>query len=564
MIYSLWTNLVNIGIDAKTPSESATSIRLVNTMNAVTAGSAIILAPVLSYATGKPIFLPGYIEASFFLLSFWLNYKRKYLLASSVMLFTQNAAALYFGLHFSLFVPIVSLCIALGLTSFFLFQGAIRWLPGFLLSFFVINAIYFSEKKHLVVPWKFEINEEHGIVYLANLVIYLLSAIVVIFYTKQIRAANWFKTRYLTHTNHEINRQVFALLGIINKIQSDVNNGKAVVLESNITLLKKHIANIEYVVKGGLQLIKIENGHFESVNYEHLELNSLLAAVKDEAEAFLLMKSLHLTINIDAAVPKIIYTDRNKLGFILSNLVSNAVKFSNNNSSIIINVSKTDNAIVYQVLDFGKGMNRLTLGEVFHRLFVTEKNGLIQGNGIALPTIKEFVDLLRGRITVDSELGKGACFTVYLPIQEDKEMSDETEAAFKWDASLLKNKKIIVVDDDKMGREFLRQIVNQMGGEVILCEDTLKAATVFESTKADLVVMDVRLNGDNDGLEFIKKNYHLIRNIPVIMHSSEDSDALKARIQKAGFSYMKKSLSIDDLNSIQSTIRELMRLPLDL
>ncbi|RXK81691.1 hybrid sensor histidine kinase/response regulator [Filimonas effusa] len=562
MIYSLWMNLINIGVDAKTPTDTATSIRLVNTMNAVTAGSAIFLAPLLTYTTGKPILLPGYIEASLFLISFWLNHKRKHFLAASLMLFTQNAAALYFGLHFGLFVPIVSLCIALGLTSFFLFQGTIKWLPGFLLSFLVINAIYFSEKSNLIVPWKFQVNEENSIVYLANVVIYLLSAIVVGFYTKQIRAANRYKTKYLTKTNHEINRHVFALQDIVNGLPINKDSGKIVISDSDIRLLKKYIQSIGNVVQGGLQLVKIESGHYERANYEHLELDSLLIDIKDEAEAFLTMRNLRLTFNVDPAVPKVIYTDRNKLGFILSNLISNAIKFSNKNSGIIVNISMSQDSIIYQVLDFGKGMSRLKLSEIFHRLFVTEDNLLVQGNGIALPMIREFVDLLKGRITVDSDLGKGTCFTVYLPNKEEDETVEQGD--IKWDGSILKGRKVIAVDDDIMGREFMRKILLQMGGEVFLCKDTLEAMEAFRSVKADLIMMDIRLERNVDGLDFIKENYSLISGIPVIMHSSEDSDILQAQIEKAGFIYLKKSLSADDLHNTQRVIRNLMRLPLNL
>jgi len=565
MITSLLKNLINLGIDAKTPTDTATTVRLVNTMSAVTMFSALILAPVLTYVTGKPILLPGYIEAGLFLISFWLNFKRLYFGAAILMLFTQNAAALYFGVHFGLFVPIVSLCIALGLTSIFLFQEPIRWLPGFLLSFLVINAVYFFEKKQLVTPWRFEINEESGIVYLANAVIYSLSAIVAGFYTKQIRSANRYKTKYLTKTNHEINRQVAALTSILDRLNKDkfiAETGKTVLSSVEMGLLRKYTQNIENIVKGGLQLIKIENGHFERANYESLELESLLADIKEEAEAFLSMKNLLLQFNVHSDVPKVIYTDRNKLGFILSNLVSNAVKFSHKNSSIIVNISKSEEHIIYQVLDFGKGMSRGKLAELFHRLFVTDENQLMQGNGIALPVIKEFVELLKGSINVDSEPGKGACFTVYLPHSSADEAKDQT--SFEWDSSLLKGKKVIVVDDDKMGRAFMRSILQQMGGEVILCKDTLEAEQTFRSIQSDLIMMDVRLGQNVDGLEFIKKMKPFINNTLVIMHSSEDSDVLRNRIEEAGMTYLQKSLAVDQLESIQRSIRKLMKFPLQL
>jgi signal transduction histidine kinase len=509
--------------------------------------------------------MPGYIEASLYGLSLWLNYKKRYFPAAIIMLVSQNTAAAYFGLFFGANVPIKSLCLALLMTSMFIFQKRKYWIWGVLMSAAAVAVVNLNSIYHFVEPWQFDLGGERAIIWLADATIFMLSCIVTGYFVFQMRRANENKTIYLRETNHEINRHLAAQSLILDRYSRLPEDDQASVSLRTEELRKIKLAakSISSVVADGLEIARIESGARDKTEYEAIDLRGLLFDIKEETEVFLQMKNLDLHINIKDSVPEYIVADRIKLAMILSNLIANAIKFSFKDSSIIVNAWKADEQLICQVIDFGKGMNARKRSELFHSLFVTEDNQLIRGNGVGMSMTRRTVELLGGKISVKSEEGKGAAFLVSLPCQQELPAD---QAPIRWDKKLLREKTILVVDDDAGSRMQMTQLLNNIGAKQVYQADSdVMALRLFAQVKADLIVIDAHL-GKIDGIEFAAG----LASVPthnikaIIVMSSEDSDVIRSKVRQIGAHYIKKPLSAIDFGPFQSAFRKLLSPPVSL
>jgi PAS domain S-box-containing protein len=158
--------------------------------------------------------------------------------------------------------------------------------------------------------------------------------------------------------------------------------------------------------------------HSVTVNHEKVNLSTILKDSVAVSEAIASEKNISLVFNLDNAI--IIHTDRAMLSTIVRNLVSNAIKYSFENSEIVISshLQKDGQHVEICVADSGVGMDEETLTDLFEidRNISVHGTAGEEGTGLGLVLCREFVNKLRGTIRVESKLGKGSCFCVLLPL----------------------------------------------------------------------------------------------------------------------------------------------------
>ena len=149
------------------------------------------------------------------------------------------------------------------------------------------------------------------------------------------------------------------------------------------------------------------------LNVERVNLRSLIRSVCHEQSQ---VSSGHFIEYMVAALPADIRADRNLLTYVFDNLVANAVKYSSEGSTVTVTGAVEDGNAVVSVRDHGIGIPADDLPKLFEPYFRAGNASGFSGSGVGLYIVRTFVGLHGGRVTVDSTLGKGSLFTVYLPL----------------------------------------------------------------------------------------------------------------------------------------------------
>lgn len=228
------------------------------------------------------------------------------------------------------------------------------------------------------------------------------------------------------------------------------------------------------------------------------------------------------------------YFDRDKVGKILSNLLSNAFKFTKAGGVVKVELGKclidSHRYARIVVADTGCGISKEDQQHVFDRFFRSENQDTMQvGAGIGLNMVQEYVRLHQGRISLESETGKGSRFIVELPTDLKNERTPDNAGAIlpapKGEAGVLAKKTVLVVEDNDDFRHFLTGELSHLYHKVLTAEDGVKGALVAEEENPDIVVSDVmmpRMSG-TDMCRRLKENIKT-SHIPVILLTAWSTD----------------------------------------
>ncbi len=238
----------------------------------------------------------------------------------------------------------------------------------------------------------------------------------------QAQLANSMKSQFLANMNHEINTPMNGVLGFVYLLKDTNLNEEQ---REYIDEIERSSKNLSRVIRDVLDLSEIEtnNVKMESIRFN---IHDLLIETVEPYKHQSKEKGLLLELQIDHNLPEIIMGDREKIKKILENLISNALKFSCEGKirveAILRKNTKYHSEILFSVEDRGIGISR----EMSHRIFkpFTQLEGSFNrkygGTGLGLTIAKSMVDLMKGKIWVDSEVNKGSTFYVALKVRNLK------------------------------------------------------------------------------------------------------------------------------------------------
>ena len=218
------------------------------------------------------------------------------------------------------------------------------------------------------------------------------------------------KSRFVSMASHEFRTPLTTVLSSANLIAKYTEGDQQEAREKHIDRIRKSVENLTSILNDFLSLEQLESG-LQKVEHLEVDLNELLVDLIDEMNHTLKKDQ---SIQVKGKAPTI-STDSNILRNILINLVSNAIKYSNEGDVIAIHI-KSKNELIIHVKDHGIGIPQEEQKRMFQRFFRAGNATNIQGTGLGLNIVKKYVQLIDGNISFVSEEGKGSTFSLKLPL----------------------------------------------------------------------------------------------------------------------------------------------------
>jgi signal transduction histidine kinase/ActR/RegA family two-component response regulator len=383
--------------------------------------------------------------------------------------------------------------------------------------------------------------------------------------------ANKAKSSFLANMSHEMRTPMNAIIGMtaIGKNAKDIEQKNHAL--NKIGDAASHLLGI---ISDVLDMAKIEADKLElspiEYNFEKM-LQKVITVVSFRVDE----KQQRLYVNVDRKIPLFVVGDDQRLAQIITNILSNAVKFSPENGDVHLDVAlaeKTDEYIELriEIKDTGIGISQEQQATLFE-VFMQAESGTSRkygGSGLGLSISRRIIELMDGEIWVESELGKGATFifTVKIgyakenPLHNTKGVDNENEyldvnKSEDEDSTIIddefKGKRILVAEDIEINREILIALLENTGLTIDCVENGKEALDIIDvnPNKYDMVIMDIQMP-IMDGLEATRRiralHKHKSKKLPIVamtanVFQSDIDDCLEAGMD----GHLSKPLDID-------------------
>jgi signal transduction histidine kinase/ActR/RegA family two-component response regulator len=361
----------------------------------------------------------------------------------------------------------------------------------------------------------------------------------------ELELASRHKSEFLASMSHELRTPLNAVLGfseiLLERMFGDINERQEEYLR-DIHGSGKHLLELLNEI---LDLSKVEAGRMD-LEYSSFELRYLLEDAASMLRERAAAHAIDLSVEVGDDVGRV-YSDELRVKQVVLNLVTNAVKFTGDHGSVGIRAGRTTSGIDITVTDTGVGVPEADRERIFESFQQGGRgSSREEGTGLGLTLSRRIVELLGGRMWLQSEVGVGSTFGFSLPSREGAERTGTgAQAPVVGD--------VVVIEDDRLSIDLLTAYLSDAALRVTTARDGQSGLEAVRQVHPDVVLLDIRLPGI-DGWSVLQtlKSEDETRDIPVVVVSIVDERARGAAYGAAA--YLVKPVGRDDLLAALRTV----------
>ncbi|WP_288021644.1 ATP-binding protein [Tenuifilum sp.] len=357
-----------------------------------------------------------------------------------------------------------------------------------------------------------------------------------------------FKTAFLQNISHEIRTPMNAIVGFAEILENDNDNEEKISYYTNV--IKQRSYDLLDIVNELLDISRIESGQLKA-EPKPFELEGIFTDLLQTFEGYKVrMEKQDVEIRLVPLPPnvsRVIISDEAKLRQVFSNLIHNAMKFTHKGYIEFGFHELNNDNIVFRVSDTGIGIPTDMQDKIFERFQKSSPKGVIyDGLGLGLTIVQSLINLLGGKIWLESEVEKGTTFYFSIPYKPENKIEKETQQTINH--TQLQKLKLLVVEDDTFNVAYFNELFSSLGIEYQIESTGSDAINHFrDNNDYDVVLMDIKLP-DISGYEVIKEFKKINPEIPIIAQTAYAAEADREKAIKSGcVDYISKPIFRDKL-----------------
>lgn len=410
---------------------------------------------------------------------------------------------------------------------------------------------------------------------------------------QEMKKLSTLKTEFLANMSHELRTPLNSINTLaqimLKELPGPLNREQA----RQVQIIEKNGQNLLHLINGLLDLSKIEAGRMEP-NYSCFSLVDLVQHNVETIRPLCEKKGLKVEVAIDKKLPRYIFSDAEKLGQVLTNLLGNAVKFTEKGKIKVSVAVRDDGRKLKMVIeDTGIGMSKADQARIFQeftQLESAQAAAPVKGTGLGLSISRKLIELLEGRLEVKSRLNRGTSFNILLPLKgvgeenitKDTQVSSgkirlnisdsaldesvqieemepvpttvakksKSEIEKKKPQSVKTGKHILLVDDNEDNRYAMSYYFSEKGYRFSFASNGKEGIDAALRAKPDIILMDVMMP-IMDGYEATRnlKNRKQFKNTPIIAMTAKAMNYDRDKAVRAGYDdYIAKPFTLDTVS----------------
>lgn len=346
--------------------------------------------------------------------------------------------------------------------------------------------------------------------------------------------ASRLKSQFVSTITHELRTPLYGVVGITNMI---LDEHRELAGSQHLNSLKFSAKYLLSLVNDILQINKMEESRLVLEKHT-FNLADEISTIKNSMQFLANKNNNELIAEIDTDIPEMLLGDKLRLSQVLMNLISNALKFTQDGEVIVsaeqVKVDGKLHYLKFKVCDTGIGIAEADQEKVFDKFVQIErKTDDYQGTGLGLSIVRRLIEAFGSEIHLKSEEGKGTEFAFTIAFEYDLDQSNAIIANIDVDLSSGQIYHILVVEDNKINQVVTKKIIENANYRCTLADDGESALAMIDHEKFDAILMDINMPGIN-GFETTRILRRRGINTPVIALTAFDKEEITEEALAAG------------------------------